>query len=188
MFERSLRKTALSLTLAATTLAAAAPASAQPSPYGPPPGYGPADQAADMAPDARDADDRYSYAAEQWAAENCVQQRANNAAAGAVIGGLLGAIIGSSAAGRYQHGAGAVVGGTLGATAGAAIGASASNNPNCPPGYGLRPGAPAFYPGPIYGTPYAAPAGYDPWIWYGGHWIYRPYPYHRYWYRTHHRR
>ena len=28
---------------------------------------------------------------------------------------------------------------------------------------------------------YDAPTWYNPWIWYGGAWIYRPYPYHRYW-------
>ena len=28
---------------------------------------------------------------------------------------------------------------------------------------------------------YDAPTWYNPWIWYGGSWIYRPYPYHRYW-------
>jgi hypothetical protein len=78
-----------------------------------------------------------------------------------------------------------VVGGALGATAGAAVGNAASNNPNCPPGYVLAPGATPFYPGPIYGgVVYAAPPWYDPWIWYGSHWIYRPYPYDRYWYRT----
>jgi hypothetical protein len=27
---------------------------------------------------------------------------------------------------------------------------------------------------------YAAPADYNPWLWYGGRWVYRPYPYHRY--------
>jgi hypothetical protein len=188
MFERSLRATAVSLSLAAMTLASAAPASAQPGPYGPPPGYNPSDAAADNGPDARAQDDQYSYQAEQWAAENCVAERANNEAAGAVIGGILGALIGSGAAGRYHRGAGAVVGGALGATAGAAIGASAGSNPNCPPGYVLRDGAQPFY-ADVYGpVPYAAPVGYDPWIWYGGHWIYRPYPYHRYWYRTHHRR
>jgi hypothetical protein len=186
MFERGLRTTVLGLSTAAMLLAGAAPVSAQP--YGPPPGYGPNEAAADNSPDARAQDDQYSYAAEQWAAENCVAQRANNAAAGAVIGGILGAIIGSSAAGRYNRGAGAVVGGALGATAGGAIGASAGSNPNCPPGYVLRPGAPPFY-ADVYGpVPYAAPPGYDPWMWYGGHWIYRPYPYHRYWYSTHHHR
>jgi hypothetical protein len=50
----------------------------------------------------------------------------------------------------------------------------------------MGPGAEPFYPGPVYGdVVYAAPGWYDPWIWYGGHWIYRPYPYHRYWYHSH---
>jgi hypothetical protein len=192
------RATALGLALAAG-LSAATSSWAQPNPYDspppagqgpysvpPPPGYGSSEAQAESSDQARAEDQRYSYEAERWAAENCMAQRANNTAAGAVIGGILGTIIGAGAAGRYDRGAGMVVGGALGATAGAAIGNSASSNPNCPPGYVLRPGAPAFYPGPIYGDVlYAAPTWYDPWIWYGNHWIYRPYPYHRYWYRTH---
>jgi hypothetical protein len=49
----------------------------------------------------------------------------------------------------------------------------------------LRGGAPAFY----YGGPmlYAAPADYNPWLFYGGRWVYRPYPYHRWYYRHHYR-
>ena len=42
----------------------------------------------------------------------------------------------------------------------------------------------AIQPGHVY----VAPPWYDPWVWYGGHWLYRPYPYHRYWYKRHWRR
>jgi hypothetical protein len=155
----------------------------------PPPGYQPGDDQAETSDQARAQDEQYSYAAEQWAARNCVTQRANNTAAGAVIGGILGAVVGAGLGGRYNAGGGALAGGALGAVAGGAIANNASNsNPNCPPGYGLRPGAVAFYPGPVYGpVVYAAPGWYDPWIFYGNRWIYRPYPYHRYWYR-HYRR
>jgi hypothetical protein len=154
----------------------------------PPPGYTASDAQYEESAQAREQDERYSYAAEQWAAANCVRQRENSTAAGAVIGGILGAVIGGAAAGRYDRGAGIVAGGALGAVAGGAIGnASAASNPNCPPGFVLRDGAEPFYPGPIYGPiVYAAPGWYDPWLWYGGHWIYRPYPYHRFWY-DHHR-
>lgn len=171
----------------------AAPAA---GPYGqgqynvpPPPGYDPADARYDQSPQARDEDERYSYAAEQWAARNCVEAHARDTTAGVVIGGILGAVIGSGLAGRYDRGAGAVAGGALGAVAGGAIGSSAADsNPNCPPGYVMRAGAPPFYPGPVYGgVVYAAPGWYDPWIWYGHHWIYRPYPYHRYYWRRYHR-
>jgi hypothetical protein len=45
-------------------------------------------------------------------------------------------------------------------------------------------GAPAFYygadTGPYY---YAAPGWYRPWVFYGGRWTYRPYPYHGWYYR-----
>jgi hypothetical protein len=206
MMHHNLRKTAAALTIAATALSFSGSAMAQPDQgatagpvdqgqYGPgrgqynvppPPGYQPNDDQYETSSQAREEDQRYTYEAEQWAAQNCMAERANNTAAGAVIGGILGAIIGGGMAGRYNRGAGVVVGGALGATAGAAVGNSASNNPNCPPGYVVRPGAPGFYSGPFYGgVIYAAPPWYDPWIWYGSHWIYRPYPYHRYWYRTH---
>jgi hypothetical protein len=202
MLRTSSRTAALTLGVFVAALSISGAASAQPSnpdangapPPGqgaynvpPPPGYQPGEGQADTSAQARAEDDRYSYEAERWAARNCVAERANDTAAGAVIGGLFGAIVGSGLAGRHEHAAGAIVGGTAGAIAGGAIGSSAAaSNPNCPPGYGLRPGAEPFYPGPIYGPViYAAPGWYDPWLWYGGHWIYRPYPYHRYWYRTH---
>jgi hypothetical protein len=155
----------------------------------PPPGYNENDAQAEQSPQALQQDEQYSYAAEQWAAANCVQQQQNSTAAGAVIGGILGAILGGAAAGRYDRGAGIVAGGALGAVAGGAIGSSsAAQNPNCPPGYALRGGADPFYPGPVYGPiVYAAPGWYDPWLWYGGHWIYRPYPYHRFYYNHHYR-
>ncbi|MDR3510225.1 MAG: glycine zipper 2TM domain-containing protein [Caulobacteraceae bacterium] len=155
----------------------------------PPPGYQPQDEQYDASAPAREQDDRYAYEAEQWAARNCVDAHARDTTAGVVIGGILGAIVGSNLSGRYDRGAGAVAGGALGAVAGGAIGSSAADsNPNCPPGYAMRAGAPAFYPGPVYGdVVYAAPGWYDPWISYGHHWIYRPYPYHRYWYHSHRR-
>ena len=151
----------------------------------PPAGMQASDMAAESSQQARAQDDRYSYAADQWAAQNCAAQRADNTAAGAVIGGLLGAVAGGGLAGRHDRGAGIVAGGVVGAVAGGAIGNAAATNPNCPPGYVVRAGAVPFYPGPVYGpVTYAAPDWYDPWVWYGGHWIYRPYPYHRYWGRS----
>jgi hypothetical protein len=75
-----------------------------------------------------------------------------------------------------------VVGGALGAAAGGAI--ANNQGPGCPPGVVVRSGAPPFYYGPPPGgvaVVYDAPTWYNPWIWYGGAWIYRPYPYHRYW-------
>ena len=53
----------------------------------------------------------------------------------------------------------------------------------------VRDGAP---PLPVFvfagGYGYIAPPGYRPWVWVGGRWAYRPYPYHRYWYRYERRR
>jgi hypothetical protein len=148
----------------------------------PPPGYTAQDAQRDADAAARAYDQQYAAAAEAWSQANCVRQEQNRTAAGAIIGGVLGAVIGSSVAGHHDAGAGAIVGGGLGAIAGGAI--ASSSGPGCPPGFVLRAGAPGFY----YATPpgaamvvYDAPTWYNPWIWYNGAWIYRPYPYHRYW-------
>ncbi|MGH7022853.1 MAG: hypothetical protein ACREEB_04580 [Caulobacteraceae bacterium] len=144
-----------------------------PGQYAPPPGQG--------AYDAQQEQSDQAYAAryQAWAAQYCVDRRNNNAAAGAIIGGVLGSIIGSGVAGRGAHFGGAVVGGAVGATAGAAIGASSTDTRGCPPGYVIASGAPAF----VYGGPVVyGPAWYNPWVWYGGRWSYRPY---RSWYYRH---
>ncbi len=186
------RKTALALAACGCVLSIGGGGAAQPSDVGqgrynvpPPPGYQPNDARLDSSAQAREEDDRYSYEAERWAARNCVADRADRATAGAVIGGLLGAVVGSGLAGRHDRALGAVSGGAVGAVAGGAIGRSTS--PGCPPGYVLRPGAPPFAPAVVYSdVVYAAPPWYDPWVWYGHHWIYRPYPFHRFWFRHHH--
>ena len=141
------------------------------------------------APDARQQaqDEHYAEYAERWAQENCVKSH-GNVMAGAAIGGIFGAIIGSGLAGGDDRGAGALVGAGAGALAGGAIASNAGNetSPGCPPGYVVRSGAPAFYygGGPIY---YAAPGWYHPWSWYGDRWVFRPYPYHV-WYYQHYDR
>ena len=156
-----------------------APPSGQYAP--PPPGAQPG-SAYDSRTQAYDRDYAARYSA--WAAQNCIDRRNNNTAAGAIIGGVLGAVIGGNIAGRGEHFGGAVVGGALGATAGAAIGSSSTDTRGCPPGYYVRAGVPAFY----YDGPYVAPAvvygpgWYNPWFWYGGRWVYRPY---RSWYWNH---
>lgn len=146
----------------------------------PPPGYqSSADDAAQ-----RDRDDRYAYDAERWARDNCVKSRGNTGA-GAVIGGIFGAIIGNGLSGRHDHGAGTLAGAAVGAVGGAAIASSAGGNetsPGCPPGYVVRGGAPAYSYDADYA--YAAPGWYRPWVFVGNNWTYRPYPYHRWYYRT----
>jgi hypothetical protein len=146
----------------------------------PPPGY----QA-----DARYAidpqqDQRYEAYAEDWAARNCIKS-SGNTAGGAVIGGLFGALLGSSIAGYHNRGTGALVGGLAGAAGGAAVGSAQDNatSPGCPPGYVVRRGAPAFYyDGYASGYSYAAPEWYHPWVFVEGRWSYRPYPYHSWYY------
>ena len=150
----------------------------------PPQGY---DSRYDDSEQARAEDEAYRTRAEDWAARYCYRRQSDNAAGGAIIGGVLGALLGSGIAGRGSHTTGALVGGAVGAMAGASIGAS-STSPGCPPGFVVREDAPAFYYGGFRGGyVYAAPPGYRPWIWVGGRWAYRPYPYHRYWYREHRR-
>jgi hypothetical protein len=163
----------------------AAPAGSAPptGPYqdpalNPPAGYTPQDAQQDSSTQAQAQDRTYAAYTERWAAANCIRQQENNAAAGTVIGGILGAVIGSNIARGPARGAGAVVGAGLGAVAGNAIGRDA-NGGSCPPGFVLRPGPVVYAPPPA--VVYAAPGWYNPWIWYDGRWIYRPYPYHRYW-------
>ena len=153
-----------------------------PEQYGPPPGqYAPPPDdyaGSDYDAGARQSDQGYADAYSRWASRYCVDRR-NNAAAGAVIGGVLGAIVGSGVAGRGSHTGGAIVGGALGATAGAAIGSSSDSRSACPPGYDVGPGAPEFYYQGYAPTVAYGPAWYNPWIFVGGRWSYRPY---RSWY------
>ncbi|HEY3798241.1 MAG TPA: hypothetical protein VGL58_07795 [Caulobacteraceae bacterium] len=143
----------------------------QPPP--PPPGYQPPpDQA------SQGQDQAYASYAQNWAAQYCVKSQ-NNAAAGAVIGGILGAAIG---AGVSHNAGGAAAGAIIGGSTGAVIGSNGGNetSPGCPPGYVVRGDAPSFY----YNSPYsyAAPGWYQPWVFIGGRWAFRPYPYHTWYY------
>jgi hypothetical protein len=182
------------LALAAAAILTASAASAQPAyppPSAPPAGqYAPPPPGADLPgalydDPAQRYDRDYAQRYAEWAAQNCIDQR-NNTIAGAAIGGVMGAILGSGVAGRHDQAAGALVGGALGATAGAAIGSNAGAK--CPPGYVVRPGAPTFVYAPPPGYAYPAeviygPPWYDPWVWTGRVWVFRPY---RYWYWHNH--
>ena len=96
----------------------AAPSDYDPSrPPPPPPGY-----RADPAYTATvEQDRRYEAYAEDWSQRYCTRAH-SNAGAGAVIGGLFGALVGSSVTGRRDRGAGALVGGIAGAAAAFGIG------------------------------------------------------------------
>jgi hypothetical protein len=170
------------------------PPSGYPAPPPPPPGYNgsappppPPGYQSDprAAADQQAQDQRYAVYAQQWEQAYCVKAHGNTGE-GAVLGGVVGALLGSGIAGRGSRGAGAVVGAGVGAVGGAAIASSSNSNatsPGCPPGYVVRNGAPAFSYGG-YGQPYlyAAPGWYQPWVFYGGVWTYRPYPYHTWYY------
>jgi hypothetical protein len=144
-------------------------------------------------PYSRAGDDyQAQYAA--WEMQNCVIARSNNTAAGAILGGAAGALLGFSLAGWAARGAWALFGGVMGSAVGAAVGSSAGSA-SCPHGYALRSGAPPFYYGPAYGygAPAYAPAPYayapprpyyagapsyagaprGRWVW-DGRWVWRP--------------
>lgn len=150
----------------------------------PPAGYSEDDARRDASEQARQQDREYAARAEAWAQANCMRAEANRTTGGALLGGILGAVIGSNLASGGGRTGGAIIGGV----AGSAIGANVAKNSEsaCPQGYALRPGAPPFAPPPAV-VVYDAPAWYNPWIWYDGRYIYRPYPYHRY-YGEHFRR
>jgi len=149
----------------------------------PPPGYEQSEAYAAQ----QQADERYAYEAGQWSRRYCVKAH-GNVGAGAVVGGIFGAIMGGGLAGRGDRGVGTFAGAAIGAAGGAAIAGSSDSNatsPGCPPGYVVRGGAPVY----AYGAPgyyYAAPAWYRPWVFIGGAWVYRPYPYHDFYYRRYH--
>ena len=146
----------------------------------PPPGY----QAGPDAAQQASQDQQYAAYAQQWAQAYCVKAHADTGT-GAVIGGAIGALLGSGIAGRHDRAGGAILGAGVGALGGAAVASGTNSNatsPGCPPGFVVRGGAPAFaYGGPNYY--YAAPGWYHPWVFYGGVWTYRPYPYHAWYYR-----
>ena len=162
---------------------------APPAEPGPPPGYAPGQMPpppqgyAPSGPNSaqQEADARYAQSAQYWMQQNCVKSH-GDAVAGAVVGGIFGAIVGGAIGGR--HSGGALVGGVVGAGTGAAIADSAGDatSPGCPQGYVLRQGA-APYSGPS-GYYYAAPSWYVPWVLIGGAWVFRPYPYHDWYWHT----
>jgi hypothetical protein len=66
----------------------------------------------------------------------CVASNPDGAAAGALVGGVAGALFGNAVSGRHKA-PGTILGGVTGAMAGAAIGGSAGRRP-CPDGYVYR--------------------------------------------------
>lgn len=72
----------------------------------------------------------------------CRRDQTNRSTAGALIGGALGAVIGSNAAAGGVRTEGALLGGALGAAAGAAVGNRAAA---CAPGYDNRSTQNSYY-------------------------------------------
>lgn len=94
-----------------------------------------------------------SYHAGQPVQTQCQQQQRNQATAGAVVGGLAGAVLGSGVAGRGSRTEGGVLGGLLGALAGAMI-AGHNQNSACQQ-YSQNDHGQYGQRGDSYGDPYA---------------------------------
>ncbi len=81
----------------------------------------------------------------------CERARNNNTVAGALIGGIAGAVLGSNSAGRGHRGDGTALGAVVGAAAGGAIGRSSTRCDRVPQGsydpYGADPYGRGDYPG-----------------------------------------
>ena len=113
------------------------------------------------------------YGDRYYAYDECRHERANNAVAGAIIGGIAGALIGHGVSGYHERGSGTAAGAVIGGTAGAAIGSSSGcyhrhyyyyHRPRvyyygeprpyyAPPPYYYY-GRPDYYPDYYYGRPY----------------------------------
>ncbi|QBX37711.1 glycine zipper 2TM domain-containing protein [Brevundimonas sp. S30B] len=109
-FIANLPRNAAVAAAALAALAAAAPASAQSYGYSQPYGYG-----------SSYGSSSYGYG------DPCVRERDGRTGAGAVIGGVLGAVAGSQVAARGRRTEGSVLGGVLGAVVGGSVGRNNSS-------------------------------------------------------------
>ena len=104
--------------------------------------------------------DRQAYD-DRYARAECVQKRRGSGVAGALIGGALGAVIGSQLGARGSRTEAGVIGGAVGAMAGGAIGSSSTEA--CPDGYErvvvYDSPPPDYYDGPPPGYAYGPPPG-----------------------------
>jgi hypothetical protein len=78
--------------------------------------------------------------AQQWRDDPCRYERHEAARNGTIAGGLIGALVGSSIAGRGNRTTGAIVGGAAGAVAGHQIGAHSVSCTRYPAGYRYHQG------------------------------------------------
>ena len=70
-----------------------------------------------------------------WQVDPCEAERHSNARTATVVGGLLGAFVGSHVAGRGNRTGGAIIGATGGAVIGHQVGAHSMSCGDYPPGY-----------------------------------------------------
>jgi hypothetical protein len=108
----------------------------------------------------------YGYG-QQGYYDPCRRDSTNRSTAGALIGGALGAVIGSNAAARNARTEGALLGGALGAATGAAVGnrSAACNSAYSPPRTSYYQGSPyndgRYNDGRYYDGRYSSSTYYD---------------------------
>ncbi|THD82723.1 MAG: glycine zipper 2TM domain-containing protein [Phenylobacterium sp.] len=90
----------------------------------------------------------------------CQQQAHSNGLLGAIIGGGIGAVLGSNVASNHHRSDGGLVGGGVGALVGASVGSSSANCNR--PGYAVAPPPQAYAPPPVAYAGPPAPAYYGP--------------------------
>jgi hypothetical protein len=97
-----------------------------------------------------------AIASPSFAQDPCHQRKHNNGTAGAVIGGLAGAVLGSNVAGHGARTGGTIIGGVAGAAIGNNIGRSSTH---CDGRYSYYYNG-RYYDHPVYGNNYYN-GGYD---------------------------
>lgn len=143
-FVANLPRKAAVAAAAFAALAAAAPVSAQSYGYGQPYGYG-----------SSYGSSSYGYG------DPCARERDGRTGAGAVLGGVLGAVAGSQVAARGRRTEGSVLGGVLGAVVGGSVGRNNSSSYCDTREYDNRAGAYDYY-GQNYGADRYNDRAYSP--------------------------
>lgn len=95
---------------------------------------------------------------------SCGEAKRDNQVGGAILGGLIGGVLGSNVAAGGHRGDGTAVGAVLGGLAGQAIGKDSTRciePPRTASGYGYAPGS-TYNPNPAYGGPRYNDYGYNP--------------------------
>jgi Glycine zipper len=103
-------------------------------------------------------------AAQNYPLRSCSEAKRDNQVGGAILGGLIGGVLGSNVAASGHRGDGTAVGAVLGGLVGQGIGKDTthcSQPPRTVSGYGYAPGS-TYNPNPAYGGSRYNDYGYNP--------------------------